>query len=219
MKNIIATENGNIRYFLYARKSSESEDRQMASIEDQINEMRTLAERLGIVIVDVIQESKSAKKPGRPGFNEMIERIHNGEADGIICWKANRLARNPVDAGQISWLLQTGIIKHIQTFTSSYKPTDNVLILQIEFGVANQFIKDLSTDTKRGHRNKARRGWYPSSHLPPGYKHKHIPQADGSMKIDPNEEIVPHPEMFNLVKSLWRKMLTGEYSVSDLKRE
>jgi site-specific DNA recombinase len=212
-------ENSGIKYFLYARKSSESEDRQMASIEDQIKEMYALAERHGIEIVDVIQEAKSAKKPGRPGFNQMVERIHKGEATGIICWKANRLARNPVDAGQISWMLQQSVIKHIQTFTSQYKPTDNVLILQIEFGVANQFIKDLSTDTKRGQRNKAKRGWYPAAHLPPGYKHKHLQSTDGTVRIDPQEEIIPHPEMFNLVRDLWRKMLTGEYSVPDLKRE
>ena len=105
------------RYFLYLRRSQDAEDRQMASLDDQEAEMRQVAERLGLNVVDVIQESQSAKKPGRPAFNSMLLRIHQGEADGILCWKINRLARNPVDGGQISWMLQQGAIKHIQTFS------------------------------------------------------------------------------------------------------
>ena len=53
--------------------------------------------------------------PGRPIFNDMLRRIQTGEAQGIICWKVDRLARNPVDGGQIQWLLQQGVIAHIQT--------------------------------------------------------------------------------------------------------
>ena len=118
-----------LKYFLYARKSTESDDRQVASIEDQITEMQRLAERLNINVIDIVRESYSAKKPGRPQFNKMIERIHCGEANAILCWKLNRLARNPIDGGQISWMLQQGLIKHIQTYSSEFKPTDNVIIM------------------------------------------------------------------------------------------
>lgn len=147
-----------IKYFLYVRRSQDSEDRQMASLDDQKTEMMRLANQLGITVVDVIEESQSAKKPGRPKFNQMLERIHNGEANGIICWKLNRLARNPIDGGQISWLLQQGVIQHIQTQGRDYKPTDNVLMMAVELGMANQFVKDLSVDVKRGMRLKAERG-------------------------------------------------------------
>ena len=44
----------------------------------------------------------------------MINRISQGEANGILTWKLNRLARNPVEGGQISWMLQNQMIKHIQ---------------------------------------------------------------------------------------------------------
>jgi len=64
----------------------------------------------------------------------MIERVHRGEAQGIICWKLDRLARNPVDGGSINWMLQEGIIKHIKTFERNYYPTDNVLMMSVEFG-------------------------------------------------------------------------------------
>src|SRR3989344_4766823 len=106
-------ENEKIKYFVYARKSSESEDRQMASIDDQINELKKIAEENDLNVIDILSESKSAKNPaGRAVFNQMLERIHRGEAQGIICWKLNRLARNPIDGGQISWMVQQGAIQH-----------------------------------------------------------------------------------------------------------
>lgn len=195
------TENNKIKYFIYARKSSENEDRQMASIEDQINELRKLARENSLEVVDVLSESKSAKAPGRVVFNEMLDRIHKGEADGIICWKLNRLARNPIDGGQVSWMLQQNIIKHVQTFGRGYYPTDNVIIMAVELGMANQFIRDLSIDTKRGLRNKAERGWYPA-HASLGY-------MDNPLRKKGEKEIIKDPERFNLVRRMFDLMLTG----------
>jgi len=93
----------------------------MASIEDQIREMTEVAKRLNLNIVETITESKSAKAPGRQGFGQLVEKLHKGEADGILCWKLNRLARNPVDGGSISWMLQQGTVRHIQTYGSTYQ--------------------------------------------------------------------------------------------------
>lgn len=201
-----------IKYFIYARKSTESEDRQMASIDDQISEMRKQADEYGFEIVDVIFESRSAKEPGRAAFNEMLSRIHKGEASGIVCWSLNRLARNPVDGGQISWLLQQNIIHHIKTHSRDYRPADNVLMMQVEFGMANQYVKDLSVDVKRGLRKKAERGWYPSPNLPLGYTH-HKTTSIGSQA-----EIVTTYD-FPIIKRLWKLMLSGEYSVAAIMRE
>jgi DNA invertase Pin-like site-specific DNA recombinase len=103
-----------INYFLYARKSSESEDRQIQSIDDQICRLTQVANDLGLNIKEVFTEAKSAKKPhNRPVFDEMMERVEKGDADGILCWQINRLSRNPIDSGEISWLLQTGILKSL----------------------------------------------------------------------------------------------------------
>lgn len=155
-------------FILYARKSSESEDRQALSIESQIIEMKEIAKRENINILEILQESKSAKKPGRPIFNEMIKTINKGKVDGILCWKIDRLARNPIDAGNIQWLLQSNFLQEIKTHDKSYLPNDNVLIASIEFSMANQYIRDLSSNVKRGLAEKVRRGEYPG--MPPvGY--------------------------------------------------
>ena len=90
-------DNSKITYILYARKSSESEDRQIQSIDDQVNRLEDLATELNLDIKKKYTEAKSAKKPNnRPIFDEMIERIEKGEADGILCWQINRLSRNPI---------------------------------------------------------------------------------------------------------------------------
>ena len=126
-----------MKYFLYARKSTDVEDKQVLSIESQLAELQALAKREQLNVVEVFVEKKSAKMPGRPVFNEMVARIQKGEAQGIVCWKIDRLARNPVDGGQIQWLLQNSIIGHIQTHDRAYYPADNVLMMSVEFGMAN----------------------------------------------------------------------------------
>lgn len=198
------------RYILYARKSSESEDRQMASIDSQVQELKKLAEENGLNVIEVLEESCSAKEPGRPIFNALMAKIRAGEADGILCWKLNRLARNPVDGGLVSWDLQGGKIKHIMTYGRSYYPDDNVLMMAVELGMANQFIKDLSIDAKRGLRAKAERGWFPGK-APLGYLHH-------PLKSKGEKEVICDPDRFEVVKKAFQSIASGESTVPEAYR-
>ncbi len=194
-------------YFLYARKSSESEERQVQSIDDQISRLKELASRLGIEIKEIITESKSAKKPyNRPLFTDMLLRIKKGEANGILCWHLNRLFRNPTDQGNIGQMLQDGVIKSIQTMEKEYRPDDNVLLYNLEAGMANQFIIDLKKACRRGMEGKAERGWLPAL-APVGYKNDKA-----------NRAIILDPERFDLVRRMWEMMLTGNYTVGAIRR-
>src|SRR3990167_7610809 len=94
-------------FFLYARKSTESEERQVLSIQSQLAELRSLAQKENIIIKQEFTESMTAKEPGRPLFNEMISRIEKGEAQGIIAWHPDRLARNSIDGGRVIYLLRS----------------------------------------------------------------------------------------------------------------
>ena len=95
----------NTKYFLYARKSTEDEERQVMSIEAQLAELADFAKRENLEISERFIESKSAKKPGREIFNEMIQKIYGSkEPVGILAWHPDRLARNSVDGGQVIYL-------------------------------------------------------------------------------------------------------------------
>ena len=191
------------RLLLYARKSSESEDRQVQSIEDQISRLKRVADdpRNEIEIVDILTESFSAKKPNnRPVFEKLLQRLEDGEADGILCWGINRLSRNPIDSGKISWMLQQGIIKVIQTVDRQYRPEDNILLFSIESSQANQDIRELSKGVTRGMEGKRERGWFP--HLAPiGYLNDRLERT-----------IIEDPERFALIRKIWDLMLTGGYT-------
>ena len=195
-----------IQYFTYARKSSESEDRQVASVDSQINELQAIAQRDNLAVVDVLSESQSAKAPGRPVFNAMLARIHQGEAQGILCWKLDRLARNPIDGGNISWMLQQGLLKRIQTHERTHCPADNVLMMAVELGMANQYVRDLSQNVKRGLKTKCEKGWYPGI-SPLGYLNSKSGER-GSNYLFKDEERFP------LLRKMWDLMLTGAYTRS-----
>ncbi len=157
------------RFFLYARKSTDVEDKQVRSIEDQIAELRAFAEKENLEIVDVLIEKQSAKIPGRPIFNEMIKRIEKGEAQGILAWHPDRLARNSVDGGKIIYLIDCGRIAALKFPQFWFEPTpQGKFMLNIAFGQSKYYVDSLSENTKRGLRQKVRRGEYPSL-APVGY--------------------------------------------------
>jgi DNA invertase Pin-like site-specific DNA recombinase len=197
----MTAQQSSTNYFIYARKSSESEDQQVASIDSQIRELQSVAKRENITIVDVLSESQSAKAPGRPIFNDMLARLSRGGAKGILCWKLDRLARNPVDGGNISWMLQQGIIQRIQTHERTYTPSDNVLMMSVEFGMANQFVRDLSQNVKRGLLSKVEKGWYPGV-AKPGY-------LNDPLAIKGQRKIKKDPYRFPLLKRAFDMVLAG----------
>ncbi len=145
--------------FLYARKSTESEEKQVQSIEDQKNYWMRRASDMGLDIIEIFSEEKSAKAPKkRTVFYEMLERMERENVRIILCWKLDRLTRNPVDTGTIQYMLQTGKMDRIITSDREYRPVDAGLPFSVETGMANQFIMDLRKNVIRGMDGKMQRG-------------------------------------------------------------
>ena len=191
------------KYALYCRKSTEDSSRQILSLDSQEQEMIRLATSLGLNIVTTLRESKSAKKPdNRPQFSELINMIKRGQIDGIICWKIDRLSRNPIDSATIQWLLQQGQLKIIQTMERQYLPSDNALLFNVESGMANQYILDLSKNVKRGIRAKLEKGGWPNL-APLGYLNK-----DSKIIIDKSKA--------KYIYKIFEMYKTGLYSVKEI---
>jgi len=163
-------ENEQIRYCLYARKSSESDERQAMSIESQINEMKTLAERENLFIKEIRQESHSAKSSGlRPVFNQLLIDIRGGEFDAILTWAPDRLSRNAGDLGTLVDLMDQGKLQTIRTFSQSFSNNPNEkFLLMILCSQAKLENDNRGINVRRGMRAKCEAGWRPNI-APLGY--------------------------------------------------
>ena len=199
-------QNQGKRAVLYARKSTEDSDKQVQSIDDQIRIMKEVARNEGLKIVEVLSESKSAKAPKvRAKFEEMMRNIEDGKYDIILAWDTSRLSRNPVDSGTLEYMLNEGVIAGIRTHDKWYHEKDD-LLFSIEGSMNSRFIKELSSKVIRGMASKADKGDFPAC-APIGYLNDRL-----------EKRVVKDPEMWDKVSTLWRKALTGTYTVSELTR-
>src|SRR3989338_4269264 len=144
-----------LKYFIYCRKSSESEDRQMLSLPAQVRELQEYAIKNNLRVITTYQESKSAFKIGRERFDELISRIADGEANAILTWQANRVSRNPMDAGRIIYSMDEKLLNEIRTPQRTYYNTPNdKFMLGLELGIAKKDSDEKSENVKRGNREK-----------------------------------------------------------------
>ena len=170
-----------MKYVIYCRKSSEAEDRQVLSIDSQETELRRLAERDNIVISKVFKESMSAKAPGRPIFEMMLEYLEKDKGSILLVWKLDRLARNALDGGKVSWLMDRGIVSEIRTPEKVFRNiSDDKFMMSLDFGIAKKYVDDLSTNVKRGNRAKLEHGGWPNQ-APFGYLND---KADKTIIVD-----------------------------------
>src|SRR6185295_11591886 len=80
---------------------------------------------------------------------------------------------------------------------------DNVILMYIEFGMAQKYIDDLSRNVKRGLKAKVEAGGFPGR-APLGYLNRTI---SGDERL-----LVKDPERFPMIRRMWDLMLTGLYT-------
>ena len=193
------------KYFIYCRKSSEEEERQILSIEAQLQELRDFARTNNLLIVREFTESRTAKEPGRPVFNQMLLELEKGNASGILAWNPDRLARNSVDGGRVIYLVDTGKITSLKFPTFWFEATpQGKFMLSVAFGQAKYYTDNLRENILRGIRQKLRRGELPSK-APLGYFNE--PRL---------RTIEPNPKTFPLMKKTLELFATGEFSLTGI---
>ncbi|HYK01050.1 MAG TPA: recombinase family protein [Thermoanaerobaculia bacterium] len=196
------------RTAIYARKSTESDDRQVQSLDAQLHWALTRCADVGLGDPIIFKEAQSAKTPGRPEFNRLMELVDAGEVDTIVTWKADRLARNARDAGTVQWALESGRLKQIITSDRPYtRDADVELFLGLELSLSAKYSKDLSKNVQRGIAEKLRRGEW-SWKAPLGYRNLRE-NADHSV-------IVVDEPMAAYVRRMYALAADGSYSIGRL---
>jgi len=167
---LMQEETTQVKYCLYARKSSEQDERQAMSIDSQIKEMMAMADHERLNVVETKHESHSAKESGqRPVFLELLADLRSDKFQGVLTWAPDRLSRNAGDLGSLVDLMDSGKLLHIRTFGQSFSNTPNEkFLLMILCSQAKLENDNRGVNVKRGIRAKCEMGWRPC--MPPlGY--------------------------------------------------
>jgi len=193
------------KYCLYARKSSESDERQAMSIDGQISEMLKIAKREKISIVETITESHSAKESTqRPAFNKLLDCIHQRKYNAILTWSPDRLSRNAGDLGRIVDLMDQGKLSHIKTYSQSFTNNPNEkFLLMILCSQAKLENDNRGVNVKRGLRNKCEFGIRPGL-APIGY--------NNVLKANRISTVEQDPERAPIIKEMFNKVGNQGYS-------
>jgi len=196
-----------MKFFIYARKSTDDEGRQVLSIDSQLDELREYARKESLTVVREYIEAQTAKEPGRPVFNEMMEAIEAGEVGGLLAWHPDRISRNAVDAGRLLHDLDKQKLQALSFPSFWFENTpQGKFVLGLALGIAKYQIDHLSEQVRRGIRKKLRDGVYPNM-PPPGY-----------MNDPRTRTIVFDEERAPLVRRMFETYATGDYSGADMKR-
>lgn len=195
----------NLKYCLYARKSTEAEEKQALSIDSQIKEMKQIADREGLNIVEIRRESHSAKESGqRPIFEEILKDIDDGIFNAIITWAPDRLSRNAGDLGKLVDRIDQKKLTQIKTFGQTFtnSPSDKFLLM-ILCSQAKLENDNKSINVKRGMRARCEMGLWPVQ-PPTGYRKPNERLAKCEVEID--------PERASIIKQIFEKIAYERWS-------
>lgn len=199
------------KYFIYCRKSSEQEDRQVLSLDSQERELSNYARENDLKVVHIYRESGSAHTAGRVQFNEMLRRLEDDEANGVVVWDESRIARNSLDGGRVIYMIDLGQITEIHKPGKIYRNTpDDKSWLGMLFTMSKKDSDDKGVNVKRGLKTKAEKGWLPSGAKPGYMNDKYAEKGNKTIRKD--------PDRFPLIRQCWDYMLTGAYTPAKILR-
>lgn len=194
-----------VKYVLYARKSTDSEERQVLSIDSQVKEMLQLAEKEGLEVAGIRRESHSAKETGqRDVFNEIVKDIRLGKFNGILTWAPDRIARNAGDLGAIVDLMDQKLLLEIRTYGQKFSNNPNEKFLLMILGSQAKLENDnRGVNVKRGLRTRVEMGLWPGM-APLGYLNQKM--------MDRKCQLIVDPERAHVVKQMFEKVAYEKWS-------
>ena len=194
-----------LKYCLYARKSTESDERQALSIESQVNEMLQIAERENLEVVDIRRESKSAKDSNnRPIFRELLTDIKQEKFNAVLTWAPDRLSRNAGDLGSVVDLMDEKKLHSIRTYGQTFSNSPNEkFLLMILCSQAKLENDNRGINVKRGLRARCELGLWPTN-APTGYIKER--------RLDRKNECLIDPDRAPVIKQMFEKVAYEQWS-------
>lgn len=195
-----------IKYCLYARKSTESDEMQALSIDSQIKEMSKIAIRDNLKVVDIRRESHSAKASGqREVYNQLVQDLRENKFDGILTWAPDRLSRNAGDLGALVDLMDQKLLKEIRTYSQVFTNDPNQkFLLMILCSQAKLENDNRGLNTKRGMRARVEMGLWPWQ-PPTGY----LPSTDKDKKCQVTVDLERSPIITKIFEKIAYENCSG----------
>ncbi len=194
-----------LKYCLYARKSTEAEDKQALSIESQVKEMGMIAQRDNLNIVEIKREAHSSKEVGqRPVFNQMIAELRESKYNAILTWAPDRLSRNAGDLGAVVDLMDQKLLIEIRTYGQRFTNSPNEKFLLMILGAQGKFENDQKgVNVKRGLRTRCEMGLWPAP-APTGYLNE--------KNVDKKCHIMVDPKRSPIIKQMFERVAYESWS-------
>lgn len=199
--------------FLYIRLSSADKDSKFKTESESISNQRKLLHRYidshpdlaESVTVEFVDDGYSGTNADRPAFEQMIERVKNGEADVIICKDFSRFFRDYVEIGdyleRIFPFLGVRFISVNDGYDSNdYKGTTAGMEVVMKYIVYSSYSHDLSQKIKTVMQAKHKKGQWVGSHAPYGY----------SKDVENKNHLVPNPDTAPVVRRIFELAMDGK---------
>ncbi len=191
----------------YCRVSSEEQAQKDISIPAQRKALlRWVDEQPELrVAAEFVDEGQSAYAPAdkRPGFREMITFCRKRDVDLILVHKLDRFSRNREESILFKSLLRRHGVT-VKSITEHYDPeTPQGFLYEGMIEVINQFYSmNLATETMKGMRENAERGYHNGGRTPYGYVIERVVDEGGRehkrLALGPQEEVETVRLMFEL---------------------
>ncbi len=191
----------------YGRVSSKEQEKEGFSIPAQWKLLDQYAISEGLRVVRDFVDVETAKKPGRPGFDEMVKFLRRSSVRVLLVEKTDRLYRNLKDYVTMDELdLEIHFVKESVVLSKDSRSSEKFMH-GIKVLMAKNYIDNLSEETKKGMLEKAEQSIYPSF-APLGYRN--VMGPNGKRVIEPEPDIAP------IITQIFRWYASGECSIIEV---
>jgi site-specific DNA recombinase len=154
----------------YCRVSTEEQAAEGFSIAGQTERLKAYAalHELGEVTV-ILDPGKSGKNLDRPGLQQLLQMVNDGNVSHVLIWRLDRLSRNLGDLVELADLFgNEGIALHSFAEKIDLSSATGRMFYNILGSFAQFYREQLAENIRMGHQQAARQGRW-TNHAPTGY--------------------------------------------------